>query len=473
MNDAGRPGDSRTAQALRGAGLGRVGGVWLSLRASLWFVPALLVTGGVLAALVLVEVEGRFELDLADRWPRLFGAGADGARGMLSAIATSMITVTGVVFSMTLVALSLAASQYSPRMLRNFMADRPTQVVLGAFVAVFAYCLIVLRTIRGGDDGNFVPSLAVLGGVVMAFVGIGLLIYFIHHVATSIQVSSMLARVADDTAGAIDRLFPSDVGHGLDPGDTPPPGLPTRWHRCEAQATGYLVGIDTERLLQWAAEHGAVVRVHPRVGDFVATGQSVLDVAFADAAPDTAPTSPPRSDEDPLHDARPTLLQTLALRPERDVHQDALFGVQQLVDVGLKALSPGVHDPSTAITCIDHLGALLRRLSQRAVPSPYREHEGRLRLIVQGVRYADLVGCALSSMTHHAASHVPVHRRLLEVIAHALDVTDDPARRRVLAQRLQAHRQRLENCDLPPDEARELHALAVALQARSRPFTPP
>ena len=159
-----------------GVRMNRLRSLWLDLLGSLWFVPGLMVIAGVAVALLLIELDPMVGRQLADDWPRLFGAGAEGARGMLSAIATSMITVAGVVFSVTIVALSLTASQYSPRVLRNFMSDRPTQVVLGAFVAVFAYCLVVLRTIRGGDEGAFVPSLAVLGGVLMAFVGIGLLI---------------------------------------------------------------------------------------------------------------------------------------------------------------------------------------------------------------------------------------------------------------------------------------------------------
>ena len=136
----------------------RLRSLWLSVRDSLWFVPTLMVCGAVALALLLIEFNAFFDVDFASRWPRLFGAGAEGARAMLSAIATSMITVAGVVFSITIVALSLAASQYSPRVLRSFMADRPTQVVLGAFVAVFAYCLVVLRTIRSPDEGSFAPG---------------------------------------------------------------------------------------------------------------------------------------------------------------------------------------------------------------------------------------------------------------------------------------------------------------------------
>jgi uncharacterized membrane protein len=135
------------------------------------------VLGALALAIALVEIDAFLDPHLWETWPRFFGAGADGARGTLSAVASSMITVAGVVFSITIVALSLASSQYSSRVLRHFMRDRITQTVLGVFVGVFAYCLIVLRTIRGGAEGPFVPSVAVMVGVMLAFAGIGFLIF--------------------------------------------------------------------------------------------------------------------------------------------------------------------------------------------------------------------------------------------------------------------------------------------------------
>ncbi|MFO7655231.1 MAG: DUF2254 family protein, partial [Candidatus Krumholzibacteriia bacterium] len=150
---------------------------WEPLRSSLWFIPALMMGGAVLLAFALIAVDQRLGGSATQRWPLLFGAGADGSRGVLSAIAGSMITVAGVTFSITVVALSLTASQYSSRVLRNFMRDRANQTVLGVFVAVFTYCLIVLRAIRGGDRDIFVPDLSVLVGVVLALIAIGFLIY--------------------------------------------------------------------------------------------------------------------------------------------------------------------------------------------------------------------------------------------------------------------------------------------------------
>jgi uncharacterized membrane protein len=155
-----------------------------------------IVLGAVGLATVLIAVDATVNLYVVERWPLLFGAGAAASRGLLTAVASSMITVAGVVFSITIVALALTPSQYTSRVLRNFMRDLINQVVLGVFVGIFAYCLVVLRTIRGGDEGAFVPALAVLVGLIPAFVGIALLICFMHHISMSIQASSIIAEAA-------------------------------------------------------------------------------------------------------------------------------------------------------------------------------------------------------------------------------------------------------------------------------------
>ncbi|WP_157265740.1 DUF2254 domain-containing protein [Azohydromonas aeria] len=396
--------------------------MWLRLQGSLWFVPTLVVAGCIALAVLLIEAHGWVELDLARRWPRLFGAGTDGARSMLSAIATSMITVAGVVFSMTLVALSLASSQYSPRMLRNFMNDRPTQLVLGVFVGIFVYCLLVLRTVRGDDDGpGFLPSLAVIGGVVLALFGVALLIYFIHHVATSIQVSSILERIAGDTAVAIDRLFPQVLGKGLSSNEDGPDELPRRWHDVAAPATGYLVGVDDEGLLRFAAQHRRVVQMAHCVGDFVIEGRPLARVS-GDSCLDDA-------------DAR-ALCRLFSLQRQRTVHQDAPYGLQQIVDVALKALSPGINDPTTAVMCIDHLGALLARLAGRHVPSPYRSDEQGLRVVAKGPDFESMASLALDPVTEHARGDTQVLARLLRTLQVLEGCTVMPARRLALQRRL-------------------------------------
>ena len=243
--------------------------IWSNLRSSFWFVPSLIVAVSIALAVVLVEAgsTGSYSDRWLASWPRLFGAGAAGARGMLSTIAGSMMTVVGVTFSMTLVTLALASSQYTSRILRNFMRDRVTQVVLGIFTGIFTYCLIVLRTIRGGEGSGFIPNLAVAFGVVLAIGGIGVLIFFIHHIAASIQASNIIASVADETMAAVDRLFPEKLGNGPVDGDEDQSPLPlpeTSWQAVAARGNGYIQNVDNAALLRLAREHQTIVRMERR-----------------------------------------------------------------------------------------------------------------------------------------------------------------------------------------------------------------
>ncbi|MFZ1767587.1 MAG: DUF2254 family protein, partial [Caldilinea sp.] len=166
--------------------------------------PSLIVLFSIALAVALIEADSVVRDLLPAQWSRLFGAGAEGARGMMSTIAGSMMTVVGVTFSMILVVLALASSQYTSRILRNFMRSGVTQIVLGIFAGIFTYCLLVLRTIRSGDEGAFVPDLAVFFGFVLALGGVGALMFFIHHIASSIQAASIIASVAQETIAAID-----------------------------------------------------------------------------------------------------------------------------------------------------------------------------------------------------------------------------------------------------------------------------
>jgi len=250
-----------------------------NLRTSFWFVPSLIVAFSIALAAILIEADSTGSDQWLGRWPRLFGADAAGARAMLSTIAGSMMTVVGITFSMTLVTLALTSSQYSSRILRNFIRDRVTQVVLGVFAGIFTYCLIVLRTIRGGDETGFVASVAVSVGVVLAIGGIGVLIFFIHHIASSIQASSIIASVADETLGAVDRLFPGRLGQEPGKGDGDqalPPPLPQHWQTIPAERNGYVESVANTLLLNLAREHRTIVRMERGIGQFGLQGRDQL-----------------------------------------------------------------------------------------------------------------------------------------------------------------------------------------------------
>ncbi|MGH7510423.1 MAG: DUF2254 domain-containing protein [Gemmatimonadales bacterium] len=393
--------------------MNRLLSLWDDLRSSLWFIPALLVFGAVALAIILIEAESYVAGEqLSDDWPRLFGAGAEGARGMLGAIASSMITVAGVAFSITIVSFALASSQYTSRILRNFMRDRGNQTVLGTLLGIFAYCLVVMRTIRGGDEGAFVPSLAVLVAVLLALVAVGVLVYFIHHIAASIQASSIIQAAAQETTHAVDRLYPADASEP--PVPVPAATEPARqdWATVPAHATGYVQSIDEEALVAIACELETVVRMERGVGEFLIEGAPL--VALAGKRPDRAYTR--------------KLNAAYTVGRYRTVREDAAYGIGQIVDVALKALSPGMNDPTTAIICIDHLAAVLVRLAPRRVERSHRYEAGQLRVIIRAPTFPSLVAQAFEQIRQNAEGNAAVLTRLLEILATIAAHTREPDR---------------------------------------------
>ena len=396
---------------------------WERLRSSLWFVPTLIVASAIVMAVMLVELDAGLQRQLfTERWPRLFGAGAEGSRGLLAAIAGSMITVAGVTFSITVVALALASSQYTSRILGNFMRDRANQAVLGVFLGVFAYCLVVLRTIRGGDEGVFVPALAVFVALLLALLAIGFLIFFIHHIAASIQATSIVATTARETLTAIDRLFPSGVGSpATDSQDKNLTQLrmdARSWASVPASATGYIQSINADALFELARKNSVVVRMERSVGEFVIEGMPLASLGPGTCAADV--------------ELIRALNEAYTLGKQRTVHQDAAYGIRQLVDVALKALSPGVNDTTTATSCIDYLGAILARLIDRQIETPHRSEADQLRLITSGPTFIGLLNGAFDQIRQNAESNVAVLSRLLEILGLLLRRANHQQRRNAI-----------------------------------------
>lgn len=394
--------------------------LWGKLRESFWFLPALIVAFSMFLALALVEVDSSGSWSWMKDWARLFGAGAEGARGTLATIAGSMMTVIGVTFSMTLVTLALASSQYSSRILRNFISDHATQVVLGIFAGIFTYCLIVLRTIRGSDEGGFVPSLSVAFSVVLAIAGTGTLIFFIHHIASSIQASSIIASVTRETLAAVDRLFPEKLGREPMPDEADPSLLhlpELNWQAVMASRNGYIQGVDKDALLSLAREHTTIVRMDRGIGEFV-----VQDTPLASLALQNPPDA----------EIMAGLRAAYSIDRNRTVQQDCAFGIRQLADVALRALSPGVNDTTTAVMCVDYLTAILARLATREIPSPLRCENGELRVISVGQTFPSLVAKPFDEIRGSTEGNVTIMLRMLDALQTIASLTDIPARRRAL-----------------------------------------
>ena len=399
--------------------------LWSNLRSSFWFVPSLILAFSIALAMALVQVHSTANSQWLARWPHLFGASAEGSRQMLSTIAGSMMTVVGVTFSMTLVALVLASSQYTSRILRNFMGDLVTQVLLGVFSGVFAYCLIVLRTIRSGDEGGFVPSLAVFFAMVLAMSGIGVLIFFIHHIASSIQASSIIATVADETITAIDLLFPEKIGHEPMDSQENQTGLPLteqNWQAVPARRNGYIQSVDNAALLSLARKHKTVVRMEIGIGHFVVQNETLASLTL----------------EGPLEkDIIAALQAAYSIDRHRTVHQDCAFGIRQIVDMALRALSPGINDTTTAVMCLNYLTAILARLASRGIPSSRRYEDGELRIIAIGPTFASLVAESFDQIRGSANGNVAIMIQMLGSIQTIASLTASPDRRQVLREQAQ------------------------------------
>lgn len=406
---------------------GRSRQMLIELRSSFWFLPVLIVIVISGLALGLIETDRKFGEELM-RWsPRWFDNDPEGARSILQAIAGSMATVAGVVFSITIVALTLASTQYSPRVLRNFMRDRLNQAMLGIFIGVFIYCLLVMRSISG-DNGTFVPSLALLGALVLAIGASGTFIFFIHHIAASIQASELTKAITKETSAALDEAFPPQSLARQEKRQEPEPEM--AWQPLPAQDVGYIQTVNLRALVDFACTHDTIVRMDCGVGDFVAPGWTMASIASA------GPASIEMVEE---------INRIYAIDGYRTIDQDAAFGFRQLVDVALKALSPGINDTTTAVTCIEHLTALLSHCAPHPERAPWQLRDGVLRLIEKPHSFAYLVALAFEQIRENAKGNTEILLRLMAAIERVSGWIRGPYRLLPLQVQLQAIAETIES----------------------------
>lgn len=392
------------------------------LRSSYWFVPTVMAAIALLLSYVMVWIDTTIG-DLPKRSFWLYTGHADGAREVLSTIATAMITIATLAFSVTIVALQLAASQYGSRLLYSFMRDRANQVVLGVFVSGFLYALLVLRTIDSGDGSTFVPQLAVTLALVLALLGVAALIYFVHHTAEVIQADNLIAAVSRDLADYIGSLWPAveqepeyqreaEEGRRL-------------WLRLEADSapvraadSGFLQAIDNEALARLAVKRDAVVRLLKRPGDFVAH-----DDALAAVHPAAR-----------VDDALVRVVDgAFVLGARRTLVQDVELPFQQLAEVAVRSLSPGIYDPFTAERCIKRIADGLYQVMVRAEPRRvWRADDGRIRLLFAGATFASIAEAALTELRAAGASSTLVMARLLDTLGELARRARTDAQRKVL-----------------------------------------
>ncbi len=379
---------------------------WEDVRSSYWFVPAAMALAALLFSFITIAIDRRVQYDWVREVGFIWSGGAEGARSLLSTVTGSVITVAGVVFSITLTALSLASQQLGPRLLRNFMRDTGNQIVLGTFVATFVYGVLVLRTVRSGDR-EFVPYVSVTIAILFTLASLAVLIYFFHHASLSIQAPIVIAAVAEDLHHAIDRLFPEELGQDFRNIESAVGSQacqeavrrPSR--TLSASQSGYLQAIDQAALLEVATDNSLLLMLLRRPGQFVSRAAPLVQVWGSEA---------------PGDEVIAAIRGAFIIGRQRTTTQDVEFAIEQLVEVAVRSLSPGINDPYTAITCIDWLTTELVHLAGKQFPSACRyDDSGELRIVIEcPVTFPGALDTAFDQIRQYVGASVAVRARLLE-----------------------------------------------------------
>jgi uncharacterized membrane protein len=410
--------------------------LWERVHGSLWFVPGIMA----LAAAALAIGSGRVDdltTDFGAFEPWLFHGDPEATRTLYATVAGSMITVAGVSYSITMVAMSLASSQLGPQLLRNFRRDRGNQVVLGAFIATFLYCLMALWTGTAPEVDEYQPSVSASLALLLATGSLFLLIYFIHHISLSIQADHVIDQVSRELRESLAKAFPECPEQELellpDGADDAESGA-----RVRAAASGYLQSVDEERLVRLACDHDLQFVVLRRPGHFLMESGELVKVLRCNSL-----------------DARleRRVRRSFIIGGRRTADQDPEQGIAQLVEVAVRALSPSLNDPFTAITCVDRLsGALGRAAAHPARPAVRCDHNGVPRVRFERIDFAGIVSAAFDQIRQFSHQMPAVAIRLVEACGRIADCADDPQRRALLAHQarlvLQASAGSLQSDDL-------------------------
>jgi uncharacterized membrane protein len=385
------------------------------LLASLWFVPILCVLGGVALSTVTIAIDRSRGTSIV---PRSLSGDPDAALGILTTVAVSMVTLTGLVLTITMVVVQLAMGQFTPRVLRTIVRDRPSQFAIGIFVATFAHAMLVMREVQQPtpqDPDGFVPGLAIVIAFVLIVVSIMVLVSYVHHIGRALTVASLIDSVGDEARKLLDKLYPEERPQA--------PKAPDRLGRPDrlvpSAKPGVVVAVHTADLAELASEHDVLLRIAPSVGDFVPQGAVLFEV-FGQA---------------PFDDA--DLLRSIALANERTLTHDFAFGIRMLVDVGVRAVSPAMADPTTTIQAVDRIHDLLRQLVCRPFPSGLiADDSGVTRLVLPTITWAGYVRLAVDELRRDAARSLQVTRRLQAMLRDVLEIAP-PDRRAPLEEQLQ------------------------------------
>ncbi len=375
---------------------------------TLWPLPALAVVVAIGLGIGVPFLDEALQAGLKEPLALVFTGGPSAARTMLSVIASSLISVTTLLFSLTIVTLQLASSQYSPRLLQTFVRDRVVQSCLAVLLGTFVYALTVLRSVRSADEsdsGAFVPRLSVTMAFVFALASVGALVTFLSHQTRQLRVETMLRDVHVEAAATVRRLADAADEDGQPDAELPP--VPDDARPILARHSGFLVSTGEPGLLAAAAEAGAVLRVVPRPGEPVIEGTPVA-WAWSDG---TGREPDPQQLEAALH-------EHVSVGYERADHGDPSYGLRKLIDIAARALSPGINDPTTAVHALSHVSDLLGEAGRRTHWNRrLADDEGRQRLLIPSWDFATLLELSFTQPRHYGRNDVDVVGRMFAVLA--------------------------------------------------------
>lgn len=400
---------------------------------SLWFRPALISMLAILLAIIGPYIDQNTTL-------KFYSIGADNARAVLTSIASSMLTVVTLTFSILMVALTLTSQQFSPRVLRSFTSNRTSQNILGILIGSFLYSLLVLVTVIDTSNTTFVPLLSILIAIGFALVGIGTFIYFIDHIAKSIRVSYIILTINNETMALLNNQTPSQVvGHAKDRPLTDPVMDRRQAFRINAREAGYIQAIDMQMLAELAEKNGYTIQIAGMTGDFVSKTRPLLYVwkQKCKGEKHRVETSDPTEAEEQSANQQVQVdeklvdkfLQQFDIGVERTMFEDVLFGIRQLVDIALKALSPGINDPTTAMNCLHYLTNILIQATKR--PDQQISHyddDGNLCLIGRTVTFAAMLDQTFHQLRHFGCSDPTFTVQLLSALTNIAEETEDAER---------------------------------------------
>lgn len=373
---------------------------WSRIWAPFWAIPTAFFVAAAVAGVAFPILDRR----LPFLFDFVFAGGPDGARAVLGAIAGAMISVIGLVFSITMVLLQLASSQFTPRVLGAFVSSRIVQVTLGLFIASFVFSLSVMREVRGANENwqAFVPQGSVALAYLLVFASVISFLTFIHHITNMIQVSRVINRVGSTTKELAQHLFPGlRREEKLDAGPTWSPSHGEPYREIKALGGGHVVAIDYAALVEAARKHGVVVVLKRRIGSFIVEGQTIA-VAWG-------------SDNDDALDR--AVNRTIRMAEERTLTQDVEFGLRQLLDIADRALSPGTNDPTTAIEVLNELHRVFRGMVGMSPPSPYISGpDGDVRVVHRPPRLENLLRQCVAEIAHYGGDSPRVMSRLRWVL---------------------------------------------------------